>query len=187
MQGLGLYGLRGKVIIFANYPNQVARYVDKAEIIWQTDTKKNMNNAITMAGTEVLRRRDKWADPCLTRWKDFDNFAMKEHIDALECITPYLKQNKSVCSSAATMKKSRYELEAIRDKYNPCQELSNVEIQYRELPYNSTEDKIVLMIQYPARTKIITQTQAVDLHSLIGNIGGYIGLFLGRSSTNYTT
>ena len=187
MQGHGVHGYRGMVVIFANYPNQVARYVDKSVIIWQTDTKKNMNNAITMAGTEILRRRNKRADPCLTSWKDFDNFAMKEHINALECITPYLKQSKPLCSSAVTMKKSRYEMEAVRDKYNPCQELSNVEIEYRELPYNYTDDKILLMIQYPAQTKIITQSQAVDLHSLIGNIGGYIGLFLGRNKTSYTT
>ena len=78
-------------------------------------------------------------------------------------------------------------MEAVRDKYNPCQELSNVEIEYRELPYNYTDDKTLLMIQYPAQTKFITQSQAVDLHSLIGNIGGYIGLFLGRNKTNYTT
>ena len=27
--------------------------------------------------------------------------------------------------------------------------------------------------------KLITQQQAIDGHALIGNIGGYIGLFLG--------
>ena len=28
--------------------------------------------------------------------------------------------------------------------------------------------------------RIITQSKEVDIHSLIGNIGGYLGLFLGK-------
>ncbi len=37
-----------------------------------------------------------------------------------------------------------------------------------------------LCIKYPEEIKIITQTKEVDVHSLIGNIGGYIVLFLGK-------
>ena len=37
----------------------------------------------------------------------------------------------------------------------------------------------MLTIQYPQKAKIITQSRAVDGNALIGNIGGYIGLFLG--------
>ena len=36
------------------------------------------------------------------------------------------------------------------------------------------------MINYPEEVKTITQSQDVDVHSLIGNIGGYLGLFLGK-------
>ena len=35
-------------------------------------------------------------------------------------------------------------------------------------------------IGYPKKMKMITQQQAIDIHALIGNIGGYIGLFLGE-------
>ena len=31
--------------------------------------------------------------------------------------------------------------------------------------------------------KIIQQSKEVDIHSLIGNIGGYVGLFLGNDAT----
>ena len=37
-----------------------------------------------------------------------------------------------------------------------------------------------IIINYPEEVKIITQSQDVDVHSLIGNIGGYLGLFLGK-------
>ena len=35
-------------------------------------------------------------------------------------------------------------------------------------------------ILYPEYLRIITQSKEVDIHSLIGNIGGYLGLFLGK-------
>ena len=38
---------------------------------------------------------------------------------------------------------------------------------------------LVVSVQYPEQAKIITQSRAVDFNALIGNIGGYIGLFLG--------
>ena len=38
----------------------------------------------------------------------------------------------------------------------------------------------LISISYPPMAKMITQSQAVDAHSLVGNIGGYIGLFLGK-------
>ena len=44
----------------------------------------------------------------------------------------------------------------------------------RRYPYWS------LLIRYPEEVKIITQSKEVDVHSLIGNIGGYLGLFLGK-------
>ena len=37
-------------------------------------------------------------------------------------------------------------------------------------------------IVYPKEVKIISQSKEVDLHALIGNIGGYFGLFLGKTS-----
>ena len=37
-----------------------------------------------------------------------------------------------------------------------------------------------LLVAYPEEVKIITQSKDIDVHSLIGNIGGYLGLFLGE-------
>ena len=42
-------------------------------------------------------------------------------------------------------------------------------------------DLFPLIIYYPDKVKYVTQYQAIDIHALIGNIGGYIGLFLGNS------
>ena len=37
-----------------------------------------------------------------------------------------------------------------------------------------------ISVSYPNLMKVISQEQDVDVHALIGNIGGYIGLFLGK-------
>ena len=44
----------------------------------------------------------------------------------------------------------------------------------------SVSQRLQLVITYPKTTRIIKQSRSVDLHALIGNIGGYIGLFLGK-------
>ena len=35
-------------------------------------------------------------------------------------------------------------------------------------------------INFPERMRVITQSKEIDIHALVGNIGGYIGLFLGN-------
>ena len=64
----------------------------------------------------------------------------------------------------------------------PCQEMPDINYKhlfyYRKVAENETKvSKIV--IQFPQRGKIISQSRAIDGQTLIGNIGGYIGLLLG--------
>ena len=179
---------RGLAFIAPNHPYQFARYIDKCRTIWTVGTRKYMHNQITIAGSEMLRRRHKRNDPCIANWGDYDNFLMNTHLDELDCIVPYLKRGKPICSSPVKMMESRYDLDTIRKKFNPCQEMINVEIGYIDMvqDYNvSDEGPLILHIQYPDQMKIITQARSVDLHALIGNIGGYIGLFLGASMNDY--
>ena len=44
---------------------------------------------------------------------------------------------------------------------------------------------MILGIVFPQNIKIITLSKEVDIHTLIGNIGGYIGLFLGNFVSYY--
>ena len=39
---------------------------------------------------------------------------------------------------------------------------------------------------YPEHLRIIIQSKEVDIHSLIGNIGGYLGLLTGKTNTSLT-
>ena len=63
----------------------------------------------------------------------------------------------------------------------PCKETTSIAYKHYYLSNgeNSTET-YDLWISYPQIGKVINQLREIDEHTLIGNIGGYIGLFLGK-------
>ena len=69
-------------------------------------------------------------------------------------------------------------------KYYPfsCQRLSKVAYEIAKNDWGFGDGLWGFGLIYPEHIRIITQSKEVDIHSLIGNIGGYIGLFLGNIS-----
>ena len=78
----------------------------------------------------------------------------------------------------------KYEYKDVRNKYYPkaCVRTSKLGIHAKAMTH--TKDGYVdhwnLMIIYPEEVRLITQSKEIDVHTLIGNIGAYIGLFLGN-------
>ena len=83
------------------------------------------------------------------------------------------------------MKAAAYKMYEKRNnqKYSkPCGTMSKIDYSYSTDPQNWMNNTFfAISVIYPEQMKIITQEQSVDLHALVGNIGGYIGLFLGKS------
>ena len=61
-----------------------------------------------------------------------------------------------------------------------CRTMTNVDFQTKAIDFKHLGYQFILNVIYPDQLKIITQSKSVDIHSFIGNIGGYIGLFLGK-------
>ena len=105
---------------------------------------------------------------------------LTKHIKSHGCSAPYhLPQDGlPVCDDEAKLKKYIYDYHIVRRK-NPkaCQRLSNLNFQTNS--YGKGYHWI-LYVMYPEEIKIVQQYKEVDGHVLIGNIGGYIGLFLGK-------
>ena len=80
------------------------------------------------------------------------------------------------------LSKSRYDYSIMPRKYYPvpCEAMSSIVFMANRLDYSVSSETPSLMITYPKTTRLVTQLKSVDLHALIGNIGGYIGLFLGK-------
>ena len=71
----------------------------------------------------------------------------------------------------------------------PCQAIEKITYQYEEVEIKESEDdqldhddapwfRIVLLF-YAQTYKEISQVKAFDMEMLVGNVGGYLGLFLG--------
>ena len=111
------------------------------------------------------------------------------HIISKGCNVPYLRGIKDFpkCHKKEDVKSLFYDYNIVQNEYYPvsCQRLSKIvyEVtqynqygQYRGIDSGTWE----LVIVYPKYYRVITQSKEVDVHALIGNIGGYIGLFLGN-------
>ena len=114
---------------------------------------------------------------------------MNEFVARTGCRPPYIKLNKSVpiCNTIEKMKISQYHYQEPdeMDVEGPCRRMSKIK---SITPKGKKSDKKMkdwyLSVHYPKEFKIITQSKEVDIHSLIGNIGGYLGLFMGNEIEN---
>ena len=165
-----------------NYPGQMVKNTENYQPIWTNPSKPLEFLYIKIGAVEILRRRNKNIDPCFADWMKFDEKVLRKHHDTVGCRPPYHQSDKPVCTTKTQLMESVYELNVIGNRYfpAPCEEMSNIVFAADEVPYNTTTQQLRLQFFYPEKIKIIQQIKSVDLHSLIGNIGGYIGLFLGK-------
>ena len=67
---------------------------------------------------------------------------------------------------------------------SPCISARNIIYSYDEKDYetldNDEEERFLIGLCFPNEFKEISQHMAVDIQTVIGNAGGYVGLFLGR-------
>ena len=169
---------------FIHYPNQFLHTPINVNNL-KIDTNRTVNSVIyhIVNSIEILKRRSKRGEPCQSGYANFDKYMIERHIDNVKCRPPYLMEHKNypICSTQEELARSKFGLE-IRFKkgyVKPCLGMSKVDFQYSTDSSELNESWFGLGIVYPEQMKIISQSQAVDFHSLVGNIGGYIGLFLG--------
>ena len=173
----------GQKFVMFNYPQQILRNLGGSHNIWQNKEKTKTSEFFQITFIEILKRRNKNNNPCLVEWMNFDKIIMKKHIESIGCRAPYQKPYNEypTCNTQKEMKDSVYEGKRLASQYVhvPCQEMSNLVYKHNLQENFFIRQTLEIVIFYPDKAKIITQSQAVDGHSLIGNIGGYIGLFLG--------
>ena len=170
-----------KVMVMFNMPNQFLRPYGGIQSIWPNSRKQLEVFQIT--SVEIIKRRNTKRRPCSSNWKIYDKLIMKQHLENSACRTPYQSQYKNmpVCTTLKEMKKAHFEKTTIlKSEYvhTPCQEMPYIDFKHNS---DNSLEKYVLWFSYPPKAKFVKQLKDVDVHSLIGNIGGYIGLFLGKS------
>ena len=121
----------------------------------------------------------------------YDELILNKHIDMVGYRAPYQKHsinNISICDTRQ-MEASIFEWPIAENKYgSPCQSISTMDYKMRHLPKNNNNESssyvdketLLFTVSFTDKIKIITLSQIVTVESLIGYIGGYVGLFLGR-------
>ena len=153
---------------------------------------------VTINDMEFLKARKKHTRDCMVDWMSYDEAVLRKHLDGKVCVAPYQDPYSSlpICRNKTEIKKSTYNYITAREIYHPpaCHRISKISVLVQGRPYAEQILKAHrhawnLLIRYPKNwIKVIQQSKEVDAHSLIGNIGGYVGLFLGNNimiSSNY--
>ena len=170
-------------VIF-NYPEQFHLFSENTKTIWQHRDKGKIFNSFSITGMEVLKRRNKQEEPCLQNWTHFDDLLFRKHLENISCRTPYQTSPKPICTTHTEMLRANYQLKYANDKEVPvpCQEMSAITYTFERAIFDYGDNLANLRVSYPNKIKVVTQSKSVNVHSLIGNIGGYIRLFLGSFS-----
>ena len=143
---------------------------------------------VTIKEMEILERRNSRKKKCLKDVHAYDSMVVDEYVTKKGCRVPYLRTNMTVplCNSNKTMKDGLFSYMKATSATvpKPCNRVSILKTkgQYKNNLGFEKSKVWYLTIQYPQEVKLITQSKEVDIHTLIGNIGGYLGLFLGMYS-----
>ena len=152
---------------------------------WMTIESGGENLNIWIEHVELLRSRNSARRTCIAPKRDvsYDSMVANKHLDNEGCRLPYLKPYKKyqLCNTQEKMNSAKYSFNKIRKRYLPiaCERFSRLSF----MSQNSNSDSNTtwaFSITYPDYAEVITQSKEVDIHTLIGNIGGYVGLFLGN-------
>ena len=120
---------------------------------------------------------------CVENWKKYDNIIMATHLRRVGCKTPDQIANDtlSVCNTKEKMKAARHHLNRL--SLRPCREIVSIDYDMGESESATGKPwknwiSFVFRILNPSFT-VTRQRKDVDLQTLIGYIGGYIGIFTG--------
>ena len=179
-----------------HYPGQF--FLGHKPQCWPWMLVKDLRNIrIKIEELEMIRRRNTRNKACEDNSNAYDKMIMKRQISLHNCRHPSLSMFDShpLCVSASKILESKMTYGRARSisVKKPCRRISTIRytLPNNELiPYsgiiknaiNGDNTSFKIRMEYPDEIKTISQVKEVDIHSLIGNIGGYFGLFLGNGN-----
>jgi hypothetical protein len=140
---------------------------------------------------EVVENRNKWRQPCIPGLPRTDLVEKSRNIFSNSTCKPHyldtLLSNLTICETKEEMKKLHNQLLEARfsrkaRENQPCRNLEKLEIEYAE--FDNEEDAkdpyiTISIIFVDTKYREILNIRAFDANSLFGNIGGYVGIFVG--------
>ena len=187
-----------------NYPGQVTRgFVLDSELAWslRIDSGYVKGKAFLLDIIEVFRHRSTAQKPCKETGTDDDDTIIHDVIKMANCKPPHwnISMYYPICNSKEKMKNVTIEMSIFKHASPkflkrfepPCDGIQaatlNILVEQRQnvsslwtTVFQLGEDSSAVMFHFKnERYKEIKYTRAFDFGSLVGDVGGYIGLLLG--------
>ena len=198
-QGVQHFDKRGKspslhLSVFLTYPQQLMRSFPIIKIGNLHKQKNDYKIKILTQGMEVLERRSKRNDLCKEIWWRDDSEIISELVEKVKCrhkhwmsnLTNIICESKDQFSSLNLPDVTIVDAGFLRYYVPPCREIqtvlssNTVEIDTSNKNLTKNGPFTNLKIQFKSNVyKMIKSVRAFNEESLIGNLGGYVGLFLG--------
>ena len=183
------YCVKKKSLVAFHLPNQILLSSDTINRICLQNII-NVERAVDLKinNLEILQRRNKHNDPCITNHETSDNNIINRIINKIGCTPPYLDSwsNLTMCKTKEQLANATMmlDLDYIADHLRQAC-LSIGDIRYTKEAFNPNPtwrgtNWSWISITTPKKIKLIRQVRDVDFQTVIGNAGGYVGLFLGR-------
>ena len=127
-------------ITLFHYPQQLLRSSGTMRRVWK-DRKDDSEFSMwfTLTGMDVMNRRHKQDNTCISNWRDYDNELLEKHIRELNCTVPYHPKfnfsGHSPCQNELNMQKAamfgpdQYEEFGLEP---PCRSVEKIEFTYVE-------------------------------------------------------
>ena len=176
--------------VTVHYPNQLLSSLDTFRTEWPAD-KENGTKFTKMSFKihtfEVTKRRNTKKNKCNTDYEMDDFIIAKTVLEDIKCKPHYPFWNSSYPFCASKEKvaviPTGVALFGLRDALpKPCSSVTHVLYDYQDFhhPADLSEDHFTLeAILRGDKFKLIELKKEYSFEALIGNGGGYIGLFLG--------
>ena len=174
-----------------HYPGQLLRH-QMQKYVWKSlenKTSAYVTMRFKVQKLEVIRNRETSNKPCNKNWKEDDKTMLLQKISRIGCKPSFLKinSNSPICKSQnhmkmfATFNSSHYR--------PPCQSIQKILYAYEEYGIledwtdewtSEIDDIFEVMFEFTDGTYMeIEQVRDYGVQDVVGDIGGYLGLFLG--------
>ena len=185
----------GMFMMVIGFPYQRQRYSIYTNVWPAVVTNKSYAMRFTVTGMDVIQARNTKSRPCDEEWQEYDKKAERELLTRVGCIPPYWRKKYGeyqlpLCSNSTDMKEL-YQDTAWFRHINPCRRIARLTTNFMEYPsiwHNKDigpeymDKYFAVYLYFPRATfKHIEMVRSFDIQTLIGNAGGYIGLFLGHT------
>ena len=178
----------GFAVLF-HYPNQILQSFATLMNTWNNEdnASKTYWMEFNVRRMEAFQHRYKPKKKnCIRDWKNYDNIMLEEHVRYVGCKTPYQPKylEAPICKTKEDMLKANTSLV---ERLPPCREIASIDVEFFDSfvgePMKMQGKKqhffAIKFMRFSSRFKKISTKEEVDLQSLIGYVGGYVGLIMG--------